>query len=266
MKFFLICLSIVLPLAAQTADDFYLMPSKTSSEKVRVSFHNGYSFPQSENTTPIDKLKDVLVFSKTINVEVTNLKDIGTSVEGEARISNKGNLVVTACTMPSYVELQAIDFEKYLRQEGLGHVLETPMESGVVPGPLTKPVRERFSQYAKSLLLNDSSNDILQRPIGAALEFIPEKNPAFLRRDERLPVRVLWNGKPAVGLQVEASFTTGETGESRIVGRTDREGRVYVTLGKKGFWRLHTVAMERCRDTRAADFESSRATLTFEIR
>jgi hypothetical protein len=79
-------------------------------------------------------------------------------------------------------------------------------------------------------------------------------------------VRVMWNGKPAVGLQVEAAYTTGDIGESRIIGRTDRDGRVYVTLGKKGFWRLHTVAMERCRDTRTADFESSRATLTFEIR
>jgi uncharacterized GH25 family protein len=99
-----------------------------------------------------------------------------------------------------------------------------------------------------------------------ALEFVPEKNPAYLRRDERFPVRVLWNGQPAVGLQVEASYTSGEMGESRIVGRTDRDGRVYVTLGKKGFWRLHTATMERCRDTRTADFESSRATLTFELR
>jgi uncharacterized GH25 family protein len=265
MKFFLSLLALSMPLLT-AADDFYLMPSKTSAERMKVGFHNGYSFPQSESSTPIDKLKDVLVFSKTLNVEVTNLKDIGTSVEGEATITQKGNLVVTACTMASYVDLQANDFEKYIRQEGLGHVLETPMQGGSAPAPLAKSVRERFSQYAKSLLLNDSSNDILQRPVGAALEFIPEKNPAYLRRDERLPVRVLWNGKPAVGLQVEAAYTTGEFGESRIVGRTDRDGRVYVTLGKKGFWRLHTVAMERCRDPRAADFESSRATLTFEIR
>src|SRR5437667_5141605 len=130
MKFFLACFAMVAPLVAQSLDDFYLMPSKTSAERLRVGFHSGYSFPQSENTTPIDKLKDILVFSKTINVEVTNLKDIGTSVEGEARRSNKGNLVVAACTMPSYVELQANDFEKYLRQEGLGHVLETPIETG----------------------------------------------------------------------------------------------------------------------------------------
>ena len=266
MKFFLVWVALTAPMVAQAADDFYLMPSKTSAERLKVGFHNGYSFPQSENTTPIDKLKDVLVFSNTVKSEVTNLKDTGTSLEGEARIGSKGNYVVTACTMPSYVELQANDFEKYLRQEGLGHVLEAPIDGGPTPAALSKPVRERFSQYAKSLLLNDSSNDILQRPVGAALEFIPEKNPAYLRRDERLPVRVLWNGKPAVGLQVAAAYTTGEFGESRIVGRTDRDGRVYVTLGKKGFWRLHTVVMERCRDTRTADFESSRATLTFEIR
>ena len=266
MKFFLIWIGLCAPLLAQTADDFYLMPSKTSAERLKVGVHSGYSFPQSENTTPIDKLKDVLVFSKTLNVEVTNLKDMGTSVEGEAKIAQKGNLVVSACTLPSYLDLPVNDFEKYIRHEGLGHVLDAPAEGGGTPTVLSKPVRERFSQYAKSLLLNDASNDILQRPIGAALEFIPEKNPAYLRPNERLPVRVLWNGKPAVGLQVEAAYTAGEFGESRIVGRTDREGRVFVTLGKKGFWRLHTVAMERCRDPRAADFESSRATLTFEIR
>lgn len=258
-------IGLCVPLFAQAVDDFYLMPSKTSAERLKVGLHNGYSFPQSENTTPIDKLKDVLVFSKTLNVEVTNLKDVGTAVEGEAKIAQKGNLVVSACTLPAYLDLPAIDFEKYVRQQGLGAVLD-PSSGGQPANPLNKPIRERFSQYAKSLLLNDASNDILQKPVGAALEFIPEKNPAYLRRDERLPVRVLWNGKPAVGLQVEAAYTAGEFGESRIIGRTDRDGRVFVTLGKKGFWRLHTVAMERCRDPRAADFESSRATLTFEIR
>jgi uncharacterized GH25 family protein len=265
MKFFLPLFALTMPLIMNAAEDFYLMPSKTSAEKMRVGFHNGYSFPESESSTPIDKLKDVLVFSKTVNVQVTNLKDLGTSVEGEAAINQKGNLVVTACTMPSYVEMQANDFEKYVKQEGLGSVLETPEGVSLSP-PSDKPVRERFSQYAKSLLLNDSSNDILRRPTGAALEFIPEKNPAYLRRDERLPVRVLWNGKPAVGLQVEAAYTSGDFGESRIIGRTDREGLVYVTLGKKGYWRLRTATMERCRDTRTADYESSRATLTFEIR
>jgi len=265
MKFFLSLLALSVPLL-NAADDFYLMPSKTSADHLKVGFHSGYSFPQSESSTPIDKLKDVLVFSKTLNVEVTNLKETGTSVEGEATIAQKGNLVVTACTMPSLVDVQANDFEKFIRHEGLGSVLETPIDGKPAPALTSKPVRERFSQYAKSLMLNDSSNDILQKPTGMALEFIPEKNPAYLRRDERLPVRVMWNGKPAVGLQVEASYTTGEFGESRIIGRTDRDGRVFVTLGKKGFWRLHTVAMERCKDQRAADFESSRATLTFELR
>ena len=219
---FLYLFALSLPLL-QAADDFYLMPSKTSAERLRIGFHNGYSFPQSENTTPIDKLRDVLVFSNTLKSEVTNVKDIGTSLEGEARVAQKGNLVVTACTMPSMVELPVTVFEKYLRQEGLGHVLE-PTEPGLSMTTLTKPVRERFSQYAKSLLLTDSSNDILMRPTGMALEFVPEKNPAYLKRDERLPVRVLWNGKPAAGLQVEAAYTTGEFGESRIVGRTDRKG------------------------------------------
>jgi hypothetical protein len=266
MKSFLTLLALsATPILMNAGDDFYLMPSKTSAEGMKVGFHSGYSFPESESSTPIDKLKDVLVFSKTVNAEVTNLKDMGTLVEGEAKIAQKGNLVVTACTMPSYVEMQANDFEKYIRQEGLGQVLESA-DGGGPAAALDKTVRQRFSQYAKSLLLNDSSNDILQRPTGAALEFIPEKNPAYLRRDERLPVRVMWNGKPAVGLQVEAAYTSGDFGESRIIGRTDRDGRVYVTLGKKGFWRLHTVAMERCRDQHAADFESSRATLTFEVR
>lgn len=256
---------VILALAASSAklaaDDFYLVPNRSSSG-LKIGLHSGISFPDSETSTPLDKLKDVLVFSNTLKTEVTNLKDIGSSVVGEAKVSQKGNLVVTACTVPSYIEKPVTDFEKYLRQEGLGHVLES--SEGTTP--LTKPVRERFSQYAKSLLLTDSNNDILQRPTGMALEFVPEKNPALLRGTERLPVKVLWNGKPAVGLQVEAAYTSGEFGESRIVGRTDHDGRVWVTLGKKGLWRLHTVAMERCRDTRTADFESSRATLTFEIR
>jgi uncharacterized GH25 family protein len=257
MKFFYYAFALsVVPLMA--GDDFYLIPSHfriTAGDKIKVGIHNG-SFPQSDIAPEVDRLKDVLVFSNTVRTEVTGLINTGNSVTGDAQIQQKGNAVVTACN----------DFEKYLRQEGLGHVLETPI-GGLAAPDITKSVRERFSQYAKSLLMNDSgSSDILQKPTGMTLEFVPEKNPSALRRDERLPVRVLWNGKPAPGLQVEAAYSTGEYGESRIVGRTDRDGRVFITLGKKGLWRLHTVAMERCRDPRAADFESSRATLTFEIR
>ena len=271
MKSFYCAFLLFSPLTMWAAsDDFYLIPSNfriTSGEKIKIGIHNG-SFPQNEASTApeLDKLRDVLVFSNTIKTEVTGLTNHGSSVMGEAQIAQKGNAVLTACTLPAYVDLPVNDFEKYIRQEGLGHVLETPAVAGGMAPDLTKSVRERFSQYAKSLLLNDQSNEIFQKPTGMALEFVPDRNPSALRRDERLPVRVLWNGKPAVGLQVEAAYSSGEYGESRIVGRTDRDGRVFVTLGKKGLWRLHTVAMERCRDTKAADFESSRATLTFEIR
>ncbi len=79
-------------------------------------------------------------------------------------------------------------------------------------------------------------------------------------------MRVLFRGKPAAGLQLEAAWSGGGKSKTTVIGRTDPAGRIQVPLAAARMWRLHSLMMERCSEPGAADWESFWASLTFEVR
>jgi hypothetical protein len=247
------------------AHDLYLLPDHFFVDMgmlLRVALHDGDSFPESEVSPVLSRVRDMRVLSLTTKRDVTGLHVAGNSVEGKVRISSGDGVIATARTIPHAFELPAEDFEKYLKEEGLLDVIAWRKAHGQsnVPG------RERYSKYAKALLANGRQNQFHTHPVGFILEFVPEKSPYDLDKAANMPLRLLYRGAPAGNIQVESSWATpdGEA-NSRIVGRTDAEGRIFVPLGKSGKWRIHAVKMDRCNDTKAADWESSWASLTFQV-
>lgn len=133
-------------------------------------------------------------------------------------------------------------------------------------GEEKKPGRERYSKFAKSLLLSGTPDDSYRLALGFPIEIIPESNPYSLHAGGELPVRVLVQGKPAADIQLEAAWAENGKSKTVVIGRTGAEGRIRVPLAAAGKWRLHSLKMERCADPAAADWESLWASLTFEIR
>jgi len=82
---------------------------------------------------------------------------------------------------------------------------------------------ERYSKFAKALLISGSSDDFYRQSLG--FEIIPEINPYTLHAGAQLPVRVWFRGEPAVDLQLEAAWYAGGESKTTIIGRTDAEGR-----------------------------------------
>lgn len=258
------CLALFcLPLAAHV---LFVMPSSfhvSNGERITVGLHNGDAFPASEGAPSLERLRDVTVHAGKLQYNVTNIRVDGNRAIGDARIPAKGTLVIGARTVPNFIELAPEAFEKYLKEEGMAQVIELRKQRG----ESAKPGRELYSKYVKSLIRSGSGDDTYAKPVGFAIELVPEKDPYSAKVGDRLPVRLLWKGKPASGVMIESTHV-GLSGpaESQAVGRTDSEGRAYVTLSAVGKWRLHAIAIERCADQQKADWESFWASLTFEIR
>lgn len=257
-------LLLPLPVAAHV---LFVMPSSfhvTDGERITVGLHNGDRFPDSESAPALDRLRDVTVHTGKLQYNVTNLRVDGDRVVGDARIPAKGTLVISARTSPNFIELDPSAFEKYLKEEGLAEVIDQRTQRG----ESAKPGREIYSKYVKALVHAGAGDEASAlKPLGLAIELVTEKDPHALKAGDRMPVRLLWKGKPAAGVMIEAA-RIGASGpaESYAVGRTDSEGRVFVSLSAAGTWRLHAVAMERCNDQRKADWESYWTSLTFELR
>lgn len=257
---------LVFVISGLEAHDLYLLPDRfhvAPQSTLRVAFHNGDAFPESEAAAHIDRLKDAQLRSATSTSPVHGLKVAGKRVLGSVVVpAGSGTLLVSVHTVPNFIELAPDKFLAYLEEEGLSSVIAWRSQHGEEK----KPGRERYSKFAKSLLLSGTPDDFYKQALDFPIEIIPESNPYALHAGGELPVRVLFRGKPAAGTQLEAAWANNGKSKTMVVGRTDAEGRIRVPLTAAGKWRLHSLKMERCADPAAADWESVWASLTFEIR
>jgi len=252
---------VVLTALPLLAHDTYLMPQKfraEKGEKILLSVHNGDSFPNSEE--PVDPAR--LLNLQTPGAAAESFRILGKATHALLTLNRTGTLVLSLNTQPRVFELDGAKFESYLKEEGLSHVSEWRAGNGASQ----KPAKERYSKYPKTLIAAGTSDDGWKQPTGAVIEILPEADPFALAAGQDLPVIVLWRGKPAAGLQIEAAWSAGSDSGSRIIGRTGDDGRIRVPITAAAKWRLHTVAMEKCADPSAADWESFWASLTFEVR
>ena len=107
------------------------------------------------------------------------------------------------------VQLRARNFNRYLEDEGLLAQLEARKRAG----EQWSRGRERYTRYVKAFVqVGEVADGISTRVLGQRLELVPERDLAGLKVGEKLGVRVLFEGRPLAGAQVEAGATHVVTG------------------------------------------------------
>jgi hypothetical protein len=245
--------------------DMYIMPATFHPAKgatLTVGFHVGDSFPDSEVSGRIERLQKPRLIGKGAVAAFRNLRVEGNRDLADVVAGGTGEFIAAVSTIPALIELEPEKFAEYLKEEGLAEVVAWR----AAHGESAKAGKERYSKYAKSIVVSGASDGFFDHAVGFAIEIIPEADPYKLKAGELLPIRVLFRGKPAADLQIEAAWA-GEAGSKTVVaGRTGSDGRLKVPVGTAGRWRLHAIKMERCAEPAAADWESFWASLTFELR
>lgn len=226
-----------------------------------VEFHNGEAFPNSQVPPVLARLRGMKVLSPRGEQPLTGVRVVGKAALGSFKAPESPSFLIVGETMPNYIELPAPKFEEYLAHESLVSISEWRKTNGEAG----KPGREIYSKYVKAILHTGTSDVFVTKPVGQTIEFVPMVDPASLKPGDKLTVQILFRGSPAASLHVEASSATGGTVKERQLGRTDREGKIEITLDVTGLWKLHAIRMERRQDTEKADWESFWASLTFEV-
>ncbi len=150
------------------------------------------------------------------------------------------------------VTLDAAKFEAYLREEGLERVIDLRAERG----QSAAPGRERFYRCAKALI---GPGAALPAPLGFTLELIPQATP----RRGKLPLTLLFRGKPAANVLVVAMSKSDP--DNAVRARTDAKGRVTLPIAHDGFWLIKAVHMQAAPAGADVDWESWWASITFEL-
>lgn len=126
---------------------------------------------------------------------------------------------------------------------------------------------EEASMFGKAVLNVDGSRDaeFISRPVGQKLEIVPLANPASIKVGERLPVQVLFEGKPLRAAKVYATFAGFSKNARAFYGVADAKGMLDVIPLKSGYWIVKVEHETEFPDKAKCDACSYGATLTFYI-
>ena len=187
--------------------------------------------------------------------------DAGALLLGRLSMIEPGGHLLAMERNVARIELEPARFEAYLREEGLTAVLADRVRRGetMVRG------RERYTRYLKALVQVGATHDeVFRRTVGHTLEILPQRDPASLHAGDRLPVTVVFRGRPLAGAAL-ALASRGVTDVRDASATTDANGRAELPIEHDGVQLIHMVHMVRCDHCADADWESFWASFVFGV-
>jgi len=241
-------------------DSYFLPPNS----KATVRLLNGY-FNRSENAVARDRMSDVSVVTSSGN----RLKPPSTDWRDENNVAllsiqtgDAGTYVAGVSTKPREITLKAVQFNDYLRHDGLPDTLAERRRDK----ELNKAARERYSKHVKSIFqVGDKRSDTFNTKLGYPVEIIPRQNPYELKAGDTVEVLCLKDGQAIANQFVMAGRETNRRVIAAPGVRSDSEGLAHIKLTGKGKWFVKFIHMTKLKQD-GLDYESQWASLTFEIR
>lgn len=158
--------------------------------------------------------------------------------------------------------LPAIRFNDYLNVEGLTPAIQLRARTHQTEAP----GREIYSRCAKALMqigpYTEGQKRQLLSPVGLPLEIVPLKDPYGLGAGERLPVQVLYEGRPLAGALVMLTNLEfdGHPVEQNL---TDKSGQTSFIVPHLGSWLVNVLWTKPIQGNPDADFDTTFSSLTF---
>ncbi len=160
----------------------------------------------------------------------------------------------------SRIALPTDKFLEYLKEDHLENIIVTKEQA-------TKPQRERYSRYIKSLVVSGSNagGNLYRKVTGQNFEIILLQNPYLLHKGNVLQAQILFMGKPLANKIITGRNRTGSESSITSTSRTDSRGVCAFKLVRKGEWFIHATHMIPCPDKTDSDWESFWTSYSFQI-
>ena len=160
--------------------------------------------------------------------------------------------------------LPAIRYNDYLRVEGLTPALDLRARTGKTEADGS----ENYARHAKLLMqvgpLDQRRQATVVKPVGMALEIVPERSPFALPRAAALPVRILYHGRPLAGALVKLTDLAHDA-EPIEMQRSDASGRAVFAMPGRGSWLINVIWTRPQPRARLNDFETDFSSLSFGL-
>ena len=242
-------------------DSYFLEPHAG----VRIPVLNG-TFAKSEGFVAPERIADISAVSPGGRTRLSPATAWSRGSDSTSLLSLElgapGTYVVAVSTRAREIELRAEDFNAYLEEDGIPDVLAARRRDN----ELGKGARERYSKHVKAVFqVGQPRSAGFSVVLGYPAEIVPLENPYAIGRGTTLRVRCLVDGRPTENQMVLWGGERDGQALTQRSARTDSNGVAAVTLDAAGRWYVKFVHMVRAAQP-GLDYESTWATLTFEIR
>lgn len=236
--------------------------AKDEKDETIVEVNTSDNFPLSDSAVKPERVADFRLVSASDSTPITNYEVRGNSLV--ASIAANESACFAALELHSHpITLEPAKFAGYIKSEDA----EKFVAPQFISGETTAPQRESYTKFAKVLLdaLGEKQSNDFSFAAGHRLEIIPQANPSTVQAGEKLPVKVLFEGNPIVGLRVSSGCENLNNGKYAAHTRTDEDGLATVEISGKGLWFVRTHFIRSHADADNFDWESFWASLTFRI-
>jgi hypothetical protein len=179
-------------------------------------------------------------------------------------LSRPGGYILAMETTGSLSQLPFLRFNDYVGAEGITPIIEQRhrLHQDQADG------REIYNRRAKTILqagpVDAAAIARVTQPLGMSLEIVPERHPQMLGAGRRLPLRIVFNGRPLAGALVKLTDLDADA-EPVAKLRTGPDGRCVMTIPKPGKWQLNVVWSVPLHGDPRADFATTFASLAFAV-
>jgi uncharacterized GH25 family protein len=241
-------LALYLVLAPALAHDFWIEPDEftpAAEQVVSVSLREGVGFKG--NTLPYIKTW-FTDFSVTDSSGRDNVESIQGNDPAAEIVASSGAQLLGYQSQPSFVELEADKFNKYLEDEGI-EFIQAERERR---GESQSPAPEYFVRCAKALLQTGPINDdVYKSKLGYTLELIPQSNPYALNENDELVFQLIYDDAPIKDRLVQAFNKSAPDVIQKV--RTDGNGMATVKIDRAGIWLVKAVQIIPIKDRPQTD-------------
>lgn len=126
----------------------------------------------------------------------------------------------------------------------------------------------RYEKFTKTAVVPGGDAAFWSKPLGQALEIVPQASLAGLAAGGSLTVQVLLDGKPVPQAEVGLSYDgySKEEDTYKQLLHTDAAGKVTLPLDTAGLWLARVAVTRPVKDGKGVDEEQLRSTLVFPVK
>jgi uncharacterized GH25 family protein len=216
-----------------------------------MDIFSSHQFPaKAEDFLPADRFEKAMIVTPSGQQVSTVIKKEG--VYGpEAGMTEEGTYLAVAIPVNGFSTKTTEGYQRGKSKKEVSNVIECSYSK----------------KYAKSVFtVGRPSGDVFAKPLGHAMEIIPQKDPSLVKSGEVLPVKVLLDGKPArtYVYGTYAGFSEAPNTFAYTT-RTNKEGIAEIKMLHSGAWVLIVKEVQPYADATECDKQTLAASLTFEI-